>query len=82
VIRLAYGSVFVGVVVLGLKLLAYYLTGSIALYSDALESTINVLTALAALVAIRLSAKPADREHPYGHQKAEYQALRLQALRL
>jgi divalent metal cation (Fe/Co/Zn/Cd) transporter len=45
VIRLAYGSVFVAVVVLGLKLLAYYLTGSIALYSDAFESTINVLTA-------------------------------------
>jgi cation diffusion facilitator family transporter len=70
--KLAAGSIAVGVIVLGLKYAAYHLTGSIALYSDALESIINVVTAVAALIAIRTSAKPADAEHPYGHHKAEY----------
>ena len=59
-------------VVLGLKFAAYWLTGSAALYSDALESTINVLAAGAAFFAIRVSARPADTNHPYGHHKAEY----------
>lgn len=72
VIKLAWGSLVVGVVVLGLKLLAWRWTGSVALYSDALESVINVAAAGAALIAIRLSAKPADANHPYGHHKAEY----------
>jgi divalent metal cation (Fe/Co/Zn/Cd) transporter len=63
-IKLAFGSILVGIVVLGLKYLAFHLTGSIALYSDALESIINVVTAIAAFAAIRLSEKPADREHP------------------
>jgi len=58
--------------VFALKYAAYYLTGSIALYSDALESIINMVTAVAALVAVRLSAQPADKNHPYGHHKAEY----------
>jgi cation diffusion facilitator family transporter len=71
-LRIAIGSVFAGLVVLGLKLTAYILTGSIALYSDALESIVNVATAIAALLALRYSAKPADANHPYGHYKAEY----------
>ena len=70
--RLAIGSIFVGTVVLALKYTAYRVTGSIALYSDALESIINVVTALAALMAVRLSAEPADKNHPYGHHKVEY----------
>ncbi|MEH2472597.1 cation diffusion facilitator family transporter [Nitrobacteraceae bacterium AZCC 2161] len=69
---LAQGSIVVGVAVLGLKYVAYYLTGSVALLSDAIESVVNVVTAIVALLAIRLSAKPADEEHPYGHHKAEY----------
>ena len=71
-IKLAIGSIVVGVVVLALKSLASWLTGSIALYSDALESTVNVATAIAALLAVRYSARPADAGHPYGHDKAEY----------
>jgi cation diffusion facilitator family transporter len=71
-LKLALGSIAVGVLVLGLKYLAYRLTGSIALYSDALESIINVATAVAAFFAVRLSATPADHNHPYGHHKAEY----------
>jgi len=69
---LAQGSIAVGFVVLGLKYLAWHLTGSVALLSDAIESIVNVLTAIVALLAINLSAKPADDEHPYGHHKAEY----------
>lgn len=71
-IKLAVGSIFVGLVVLALKLLAYWLTGSVALLSDALESTVNVATAFAALIAIHYAAKPADSNHPYGHHKVEY----------
>lgn len=70
--NLAIGSILLGLLVLGLKLAAWKLTGSVALYSDALESIINVVTAIAAYAAIRVSALPADAGHPYGHSKAEY----------
>lgn len=65
-------SLVVGLVVLGIKLLAWYVTGSVALYSDALESIVNVVTAIVALVAVRLAQKPADAALPYGYHKAEY----------
>ncbi|MDO5758598.1 MAG: cation diffusion facilitator family transporter [Rhodobacterales bacterium] len=71
-VKLATGSIFVGFVVLGLKCLAYWMTGSVALLSDALESTVNVATAFAALIAIYIAAMPADDNHPYGHHKAEF----------
>lgn len=71
-LKLALGSILVGILVLGLKYLAYEVTGSIALYSDALESIVNVATAIAAFFAVRWSATPADANHPYGHHKAEY----------
>ncbi|WP_146590043.1 cation diffusion facilitator family transporter [Puniceibacterium confluentis] len=70
--KLAFGSLLVGGVVLGLKALAWWITGSVALLSDALESTVNVATAIAALIAIRVAALPADANHPYGHHKAEF----------
>jgi cation diffusion facilitator family transporter len=69
---LAASSIAVGLVVLALKYLAYHLTGSVALLSDAIESIVNVATAFVALVAIRFAAVPADANHPYGHHKAEY----------
>lgn len=62
----------VGVLLLGIKFLGYYLTHSTAILSDALESIVNVVTALMALYAIRLSARPADKSHPYGHGKVEF----------
>ncbi|MEN2983070.1 MAG: cation diffusion facilitator family transporter [Thermus sp.] len=65
-------SLGVALLVLGLKTLAYLLTGSVALLSDALESTVNVAAALAALAAIRYAQKPPDDTHPFGHSKAEY----------
>ena len=72
VTTLAAISIAVGLAVLGLKYVAYLVTGSVALFSDAIESIANVATALAALAAIRISAMPADANHPYGHSKAEY----------
>jgi cation diffusion facilitator family transporter len=71
VVKLAIGSIVLGLVVLGLKVLAWLMTGSVALLSDALESVVNVVTAVAALIAIRIAALPADANHPYGHHKAE-----------
>jgi len=70
--KLALGSIGVAAVVLALKYVAYAVTGSVALYSDALESVINVVSAGVALYAIRVSLQPADANHPYGHSKAEY----------
>lgn len=70
--RLAAGSVIVALAVLGLKAVAWWLTGSVALLADALESVVNVAAALAALAAVSFSAAPPDANHPYGHAKAEY----------
>ena len=70
--RLALWSLGIGIAVLALKALAAWLTGSIALYSDALESVVNVVTAIVAIVAVRLAARPADASLPYGYGKAEY----------
>lgn len=71
-LAIAAASLLVGLIVLGLKFLAWYVTGSIALYSDALESIVNVVTAIVALIAVRLAQKPADAALPYGYHKAEY----------
>lgn len=71
-LRIALGSVIVGAAVLGLKYLAFVLTGSVALYSDALESIVNVASSFATLLAVWYASKPADSNHPYGHDKAEY----------
>jgi cation diffusion facilitator family transporter len=65
-------SVAVALGVLGLKAVAWWITGSVALFADALESVVNVAAAVAALAAIRVSAQPPDANHPYGHAKAEY----------
>lgn len=70
--RFALGSIALGCLVLGLKTLAWWLTGSAALYSDALESIVNVAGSAVALVALRFAARPADANHPYGHEKAEF----------
>lgn len=57
---------------LALKYAAYLFTGSVALYSDALESIVNVVGGALASVAVWYSSRPADRSHPYGHSKVEY----------
>ncbi|HTR29153.1 MAG TPA: cation diffusion facilitator family transporter [Puia sp.] len=54
------------------KLAAYYLTQSVAVLTDALESTVNVIAGLIGLYSLHLAAKPSDLDHPYGHGKAEF----------
>jgi cation diffusion facilitator family transporter len=71
-LRIAAGSLAVSLLVLAIKYAAWLVTGSVALYSDALESIVNVVTAVATFVAIRSAAHPPDAAHPYGHEKAEY----------
>ncbi|WP_193555892.1 cation diffusion facilitator family transporter [Marimonas lutisalis] len=78
--KIAVGSILVGLAVLGLKALAWWMTGSIALLSDAMESTVNVATAIAALIAIRVAARPADSNHPFGHHKAEFMSAVLEGV--
>lgn len=70
--RVAAGTICVGLLVLALKMGAWWLTGSAALLSDALESVVNVVASGVALVALRLAAMPPDASHPYGHDKAEF----------
>ena len=71
-LRLAACTVLVGVTVLALKAGGWWITGSAALYSDALETVVNVATAGVAFWTLRIAAKPADHDHPYGHDKAEF----------
>lgn len=70
--RGAYISLTVSTLLLVVKFFAFYLTGSQAILSDALESIVNVAAATLALFIVYISTKPADRDHPYGHGKAEY----------
>jgi len=70
--RFAWLSLATGIVVLALKTVAWQLTGSVGLLSDALESTVNIGAALVAVFALRAANRPADAEHHFGHGKAEY----------
>ncbi len=76
--RIAASSIAVGAAVLGLKGAAWWLTGSAALYSDALETVVNVAASVIALYALHVAGQPADREHPFGHAKAEFLAAALE----
>jgi cation diffusion facilitator family transporter len=78
--RIAAISIVVAIAVLALKAVAAYLSGSVALLSDAVESVVNVITAVAALVGVQYAARPPDENHPYGHEKAEYFVALLVAL--
>ena len=72
--RFAALGVLVGALVLALKGAAWQLTGSSALYSDALETVVNVAASALATWALLVASRPADRNHPYGHDKAEFLA--------
>jgi cation diffusion facilitator family transporter len=61
-----------GIFLFLLKLAAWYVTGSVAVLSDALESIVNIIAAAVSLYALYLSSQPADRNHPYGHGKIEF----------
>lgn len=70
--KAAWISFFASAFIFAMKVAAYYYTNSTAVLSDALESTVNVVAATVALIVIRIAAKPADEDHPYGHGKLEY----------
>jgi cation diffusion facilitator family transporter len=65
-------SVAVAAVTIALKTLAWWLTGSVGLLSDAMESVVNLASAAFALLMVKIAQRPADAGHPYGHHKAEY----------
>jgi cation diffusion facilitator family transporter len=70
--KMALLSIATSVVTIALKFGAWYLTGSVSLWSDALESLVNLAAGLVALGAVTLAEQPADERHTYGHDKAEY----------
>ncbi|TAK82766.1 MAG: cation transporter [Betaproteobacteria bacterium] len=70
--RYAWLSIVAALATIGLKTLAWWITGSVGLLSDALESLVNLAAALFALSMLRLAAAPPDEHHPYGFSKAEY----------
>src|SRR5437763_17175923 len=65
-------SILAAVLTIGLKATAYHVTGSVGLLADAGESVINLVAALAALVALWYAARPVDVSHTYGHEKIEF----------
>lgn len=70
--RFALWGIPLSLAVMGLKLVAWWVTGSVALLSDGLESSVNVMAAVVAYFVIRYAQRPADDDHQFGHHKAEY----------
>ena len=71
-------SLILSILIGGLKFLAYFLTNSNAILTDAFESIINVVAGAFALFSITLAAKPKDMDHPYGHGKIEFLSVGLE----
>lgn len=71
-LRYAWLSIGAALATIGLKTVAWWLTGSVGLLSDALESSVNLVGAVVALTVLSIAARPPDDAHPYGHSKAEY----------
>jgi cation diffusion facilitator family transporter len=71
-LRYAWLSIVAALVTISIKALGYWLTRSVGLLSDALESGVNLIAAVTALGALTISAQPPDEDHAYGHQKVEY----------
>jgi cation diffusion facilitator family transporter len=65
-------SIAVAILTIALKTLAWWITDSVGLLSDAMESLVNLASAMFALLMVTIARRPADAEHPYGHHKAEY----------
>lgn len=72
IIRVQKLLVFVAIVLFIVKVIAWYVTSSVAVLTDALESTVNVVAGIVGLYSVILSSKPKDKEHPYGHGKVEF----------
>ncbi len=78
--RFAWLSILAAVLTISLKMTAYFLTDSVGLLSDALESVINLVAAIIALLMLNLAARPPDDDHAFGHDKAEYFASGIEGL--
>ena len=70
--RFAWLSIAAAIVTIALKTAAYFITGSVGLLSDAIESVVNLVGGVMALAMLTVAARPADEDHAYGHSKAEY----------
>ena len=70
--RFAWLSIGAAILTIALKTTAYWLTGSVGLLSDALESLVNLVAAIMALAMLTIAARPADEMHAFGYGKAEY----------
>lgn len=78
--RFAWLSIAAAIATISLKTIAYYLTSSVGLLSDAIESLVNLAGATMALIMLTIAARPADDDHVYGHSKAEYFASLVEGL--
>jgi len=78
--KFAWLSIFTAIATISLKSIAYFLTGSVGLLSDALESLVNLAAAIIALIMLKIAEQPPDAEHGYGHSKAEYFASIMEGL--
>ena len=70
--RFAWLSIAAALLTIGLKTTAWWITGSVGLLSDAMESVVNLVGGMMALAMLTVAERPADEDHPYGHGKAEY----------
>ena len=71
-LKYTYLSIFASILTIILKFIAYFFTASVGFLSDAIESLVNLATAIFAYFSLKIAQKPADTNHPYGHSKAEY----------
>lgn len=78
--KFAWLSICTAIATISLKSIAYFLTGSVGLLSDAIESLVNLATAVIALVMLKIAERPPDEDHKYGHSKAEYFASIMEGL--
>ena len=70
--RFAWLAIGAALLTIALKSVAWWVTGSVGLLSDAAESVVNLVAAIVALVALKVAIRPADKNHHFGHSKAEY----------
>lgn len=71
-LRMTYLAIGAALVTIGLKVFAWHVTGSIGLLADAAESLVNLAAAIVAFIVVRWAGQPADEDHAYGHEKADY----------
>ena len=78
--KFAYLSIAAAIATITLKTVAWQMTGSVGLLSDAAESVVNLVAAIAVLIAVKVAAMPADKNHHFGHSKAEYFSAAIEGL--